>query len=923
MNSDTALNGSAENGTVRIVLQDLVYYYPHTILSQQSPDSKPALNHVSFTIYDGEYVAILGANGSGKSTLLKCINGLCVPDAGQVTLFKDGTALDPARPADLYPIRQVIGTLLQNPDDQIVGTVVEEDAAYGPENQGLSEEAVRCRVAKALADTNLTALRTRPPQFLSGGERQRLALAGVLAMETPVLALDEAASMLDEGSRHALMDLLDELWQNGRTILHITHNLEEATRAQRCIVLHKGRHVFNGSPQDLFVHPDLEQWGFRINSAIATVRYLVKHFPGFKPLTLSAEQVAESLAPFIIHIDEQPVPAAPVHTDIAPAQAALVPPSPAASLAALPSPAVQCESLSHTYLAGTAFAATGLESITFSLPAGTRLALIGPSGSGKSTLLRHLNGILLPTGGQVAVFGQNTLAATVDLRTLRQRAVLAVQNPESAQFETYVADEVSYGPRNAGITGKELVQRVRQAMEMVGLSYNEYRDRLTKELSGGEKRRLALAGILALDGALVLLDEPSAALDGEGQERVIELINLLASQGRTVISSTHSMEEACAHDLVGVLQQGRLIALGTPEEIFTYRWDPSWNLRQPWTVRFSRALEQKLGQPGLFPAETALSAAGLASVLDRIVLSQQQSSPLRPNSQPAETVQPTAPSPSAKLPVAPLQTVKVQPAAPSQTPRPLQLPRRRRNTTGIEFFRNVNLGQFIDTPSRLRDLGAGYKLAATVIILFAVILVPSSVFALAVLGAILVAGKVLGGVGPKHLLRGLIPAAPYILFMVLVQVLFPWPGDTSQSLWHWGFINLSLQKLSHSALLVSRLAALMALLALFSAVTPMVESIKAGARLLAPLERFGIPVQDLILIFGIALRFVPLLVEEAERIVIGQLSRGGGYQGRNKLRSGFALVVPLFLRALERAEVLATAMELRLFSVRSKHGAGM
>jgi energy-coupling factor transport system ATP-binding protein len=923
MNSDTALNGSAENGTVRIVLQDLVYYYPHTILSQQSPDSKPALNHVSFTIYDGEYVAILGANGSGKSTLLKCINGLCVPDAGQVTLFKDGTALDPARPADLYPIRQVIGTLLQNPDDQIVGTVVEEDAAYGPENQGLSEEAVRCRVAKALADTNLTALRTRPPQFLSGGERQRLALSGVLAMETPVLALDEAASMLDEGSRHALMDLLDELWQNGRTILHITHNLEEASRAQRCIVLHKGRLVFNGSPQDLFVHPDLEQWGFRINSAIATVRYLVKHFPGFKPLTLSAEQVAESLAPFIIHIDEQPVPAAPVHTDIAPAQAALVPPSPAASLAALPSPAVQCESLSHTYLAGTAFAATGLESITFSLPAGTRLALIGPSGSGKSTLLRHLNGILLPTGGHVAVFGQNTLDATVDLRTLRQRAVLAVQNPESAQFETYVADEVSYGPRNAGITGKDLVQRVRQAMEMVGLPYNEYRDRLTKELSGGEKRRLALAGILALDGALVLLDEPSAALDGEGQERVIELINLLASQGRTVISSTHSMEEACAHDLVGVLQQGRLIALGTPEEIFTYRWDPSWNLRQPWTVRFSRALEQKLGQPGLFPAETALSAAGLASVLDRIVLSQQQSSPLRPNSQPAETVQPTAPSPSAKLPVAPLQTVKVQPAAPSQTPRPLQLPRRRRNTTGIEFFRNVNLGQFIDTPSRLRDLGAGYKLAATVIILFAVILVPSSVFALAVLGAILVAGKVLGGVGPKHLLRGLIPAAPYILFMVLVQVLFPWPGDTSQSLWHWAFINLSLQKLSHSALLVSRLAALMALLALFSAVTPMVESIKAGARLLAPLERFGIPVQDLILIFGIALRFVPLLVEEAERIVIGQLSRGGGYQGRNKLRSGFALVVPLFLRALERAEVLATAMELRLFSVRSRHGVGM
>lgn len=915
---------TAENGTVRIVLQNLVYYYPNKDLRQDIRAS-PALNHVSCTVYDGEYVAILGANGSGKSTLLKCINGLCPPAEGQVTVYESGTALDSGRSADRYRIRQVIGTLLQNPDDQIVGTVVEEDVAYGPENQGLSPQAVAGRVEKALADTGLTTLRGRPPQFLSGGERQRLALAGVLAMETPVLALDEAASMLDEGSRHALMDLLDELWKQGRTILHVTHNLEEASRAQRCIVLFRGRLVFNGSPQELFIHPDLERWGFRIDSALETVRYLVKRFPGFQPYSLTAETVAESLARHLLQVDELPLSLAPA-TAPASAAASLAAPAPAAFSSVAPAPAgaaippqsdlppaVHCDHLHHTYLAGTAFAAAGLQDLSFILPAGTHLALIGPSGSGKSTLLRHVNAILLPTRGQVAIFGQNTLNAAVDLRALRRRAVLAVQNPESALFETYVADEVAYGPQNGGVSGRDLVQRVRTAMELVGLPYSEYRDRLTKQLSGGEKRRLALAGILALDGDLVLLDEPSAALDGEGQGRVLDLIGLLKNQGKTLISSTHSLEEAARHDLVAVLKDGRLAALGSPADIFIHRWDPRWNLRQPWTVRFCQTLEQTLAKPGLFPGETALSTASLISVFESAWHGED---PVSESALCRGRPVPESVSKGAEQPMLALHQYEGNNRAVHALGAPLPAPKRRRKTTGIEFFRNVNLGQFLDTPSVLKNVGAGYKIAATVIILFAIILVPSYLFALAALAGILLAGQLLGHVGPKHLLRGLIPAAPYILFMVLVQIVFPWPNDTSPVLWHLGFINLTMEKAYHILILMSRLAALMALLALFSAVTPMVESLQASRKLLTPLARLGLPVQDIILIIGIALRFVPLLVEEAERIAIGQLSRGGGYQGKNKLRSGFALVVPLFLRALERSEVLAAAMELRLFSLR-------
>ncbi|MCA1950445.1 MAG: ATP-binding cassette domain-containing protein [Treponema sp.] len=884
MNTLSPLDCLAENGKARIVLRDLSYQYAYV-----PAESAAALQHVSFTILDGEYVAILGANGSGKSTLIKCINGLCIPEAGQVTIYGDGP-LDPARPEDIYPIRQIIGTLLQNPDDQIVGTVVEEDVAFGPENQGLPPEERNRRLNKALQDTGLQRLRARPPQFLSGGERQRLALAGVLAMETPVLALDEAASMLDEGSRHALMDLLDELWRQGKTILHITHNIEEASRAQRCIVLHQGRLVFNGSPQELFVHPELERWGFRINSALETVRRLRRRFPDFEPLTLQAEAVAASFAAYLtaqkkpdLAAISQRRAAADDETGTGPASHQAVTPQMAYGTMDHDC-AVQCQNVHHTYLAGTAFAAAGLEDITFALPRGCNLALIGPSGSGKSTLLRHLNAILLPTSGQVAVLGQNTRDATIDLRTLRRRAVLAVQNPESAQFETYVADEVAYGPRNSGLTGKALVERVRRAMEMVGLPYDKYRDRLVRQLSGGEKRRLALAGVLALEGELFLLDEPVAALDGEGQARVAELISQLKQQGKTVISSTHSMEDACTHDLVGVLYEGKLVALGSPEEVFIHQWSPEWKLFQPWTVRFCRGLETALGMPGLFPGKTALTASGIDSVLGSLSTAETASSS-----------------------TSPAQLINMK---------PLCQPQRQRRTTGIEFFRNVNLGLFIDIPSVLRNLSAGLKLAATIIILFAVILVPAWHFSLVMLGVILLVGKTLGNVGPKHLLRGLVPAALYILFMVLVQVLFPWSQDTSQVLWQWGFIVLSVQKMTNVLMLISRLAALMALLALYSAVTPMVESIRAVKGLLAPLGKRGLPIQDFMLIFGIALRFVPLLVEEAERIVIGQLSRGGGYHGQNKMRAGIVLVVPLFLRALERSEVLATAMELRLFSAR-------
>ncbi|MDR2767310.1 MAG: ATP-binding cassette domain-containing protein, partial [Treponema sp.] len=244
-------------------VRNLSFYY-----AEGEGTAKAALNDVSFEVKKGEYLAVLGANGSGKSTLLNCINGLLTPKAGAVTVYdRDGLARDPALAGDLNAIRRSAGSVMQNPDNQIVASVVEEDAAFGPSNLGLDEAEIRRRVDNALALTGLLDKREKPPEFLSGGEKQRLALAGALAMDCDCLILDEAASMLDPAAREKLYDILDALIEQGKTILLVTHSFEEAFRCNRALVLSDGGLVFDGKPPELLAHADLEAWGFRLSES--------------------------------------------------------------------------------------------------------------------------------------------------------------------------------------------------------------------------------------------------------------------------------------------------------------------------------------------------------------------------------------------------------------------------------------------------------------------------------------------------------------------------------------------------------------------------------------------------------------------------------------------------------------------------------
>ncbi len=569
-----------------IELRDASFSYPGS--------TNPALDSISLRIERGEHVALVGPNGSGKSSLLKLLDGLERPSSGSVLV----KGLDTADPGNRRALRSAVGLVFQSPSDQIVSTSVEEDVAFGPENLGLPRDEIAHRVDAALAAVGLEAQRRKSSHFLSAGQQQRLVVAGTIAMGAECLCFDEATSMLDPEGRLAVLGLIDELVAGGATVLHATHDMGEAARAKRIIALDSGRVAFDGGPEEFFdplgpvPAPLRERLGAPASCALAAAAG-IPPIPGETPGAL-ASRIASRLrgrAP-------RPVAATP----------------PAARRrrdAAGPGSAFVVESASHSYLRGTANEASALRDFSLSVPRGAIVAFVGRTGSGKSTALQLLDGLVAPYAGRVVSLGTELGAKGADLRSVRVRAPLAVQRPEAALFERFAADDVAFGPRNLGLRGGELVERVRSAMERTGLGYEEFRDRSTRGLSGGEKRDLALAGILAMGGEALLLDEPTSGLDTASRSRILAMIEAEAAAGTTVVMATHSMEEAAIADLVAVFRDGELVALGEPERLFYSDFDPRWGIARPYAAETALGLEAE----GLDPGARPLGTAALAGIL--------------------------------------------------------------------------------------------------------------------------------------------------------------------------------------------------------------------------------------------------------------------------------------------------------------------
>ena len=249
-----------------------------------------ALRGVSFTVERGEYIALVGMNGSGKSTLAKLLNGLYLPSAGDVVIDGVNTR-DEERTFD---IRRKVGMVFQNPDNQMVATIIEDDIAFGPENVGVPREEIVERVDEALEAVGMTEFRTRSASKLSGGQKQRVAIAGVLAMRPDIIVFDESTSMLDPEGRREILAVARKLNANGITVITITHNMDEAAQADRIIALKKGKIVADGTPKEVFASAAVGECGLMLPPAAETARLLAERgFPFSETVTSEDELVEE------------------------------------------------------------------------------------------------------------------------------------------------------------------------------------------------------------------------------------------------------------------------------------------------------------------------------------------------------------------------------------------------------------------------------------------------------------------------------------------------------------------------------------------------------------------------------------------------------------------------------------------------------
>lgn len=546
-----------------IDFEDVRFAYPGA--------AEEAVRGVTLRIPRGEHVCILGGNGSGKSTLARLMNALLVPTGGQARTL--GLDID-GDPEQALEIRRRAAMVFQYPDDQMVTSIVANDVAFGPENLGVPSEEIAHRVDAALEAVGMSEFAQADPADLSGGQRQRVAIAGALAMEPEVLILDEPAAMLDAHGRQAIQRVLRGLSERGITIVHITHFMDDALDADRVIVLDRGTVALDGSPAEVFAQRNVIHalglelpFELRLEDAVAGAR---KPDEQSLPNPGRKRHVFSQSDPITVHI----LPEFPEHREQQPTKERA---------------AITFEHISFSYadaqhphrrtglLARLGVhprrrmprAADTLRGVSFTVPTGSLTALIGSTGSGKSTTAELACALKLPNTGTVRIDGIDSADGT-RRDDLRARVGYVAQLPERQLFAETVFDDIAFGPRNLGLSAEEIERCVSGALDAVGLSHEpDLLERSPFALSGGQRRAVAIAGVLAMQPAVLVLDEPMAGLDPQARRRMRALMLALKEAGTTLFVITHDMDDVAElADHVVALNHGVVVAEGTPRTVF-------------------------------------------------------------------------------------------------------------------------------------------------------------------------------------------------------------------------------------------------------------------------------------------------------------------------------------------------------------------
>lgn len=539
-----------------------------------------AIDEVNLDIEPGQFIAILGHNGSGKSTLAKHMNAILTPTGG--TMWVDGK--DTKEEDNIWDVRQTAGMVFQNPDNQIIGTVVEEDVGFGPENLGVPTEEIWERVEQSLKSVGMIEYRHHSPNKLSGGQKQRVAIAGVVAMRPKCIVLDEPTAMLDPNGRKEVLRTVEELRKREKvTVILITHYMEEVIGADRVIVMDKGHVVMDGTTREIFSQVELLK-KYRLDvPQVTLLAYELKQMGYAIPDgILSVEELFEALEACGLKKEQ----------DMKISNSKASTPTKKEKAEA---PILKLENINYVYSPETAYEKKALKDINWDIYEGEFIGVIGHTGSGKSTMIQHLNGLMKATSGALYFKGENIYGEKYNLKNLRSNVGLVFQYPEHQLFEVDVLSDVCFGPKNQGLSEEECKERALEALKLVGLP-EKYYENSPFDLSGGQKRRVAIAGVLAMKPRVLVLDEPTAGLDPKGRDEILDQIaHLQKEKNLTVILVSHSMEDIAKYvDRIVVMNKGNKMYDGTPKEVFAhYKELEKVGLAAPQVTYMMHALAEK------------------------------------------------------------------------------------------------------------------------------------------------------------------------------------------------------------------------------------------------------------------------------------------------------------------------------------------
>ena len=494
--------------------------------------NQPALDDISTEFHPGQVTLIAGASGCGKTTLARCVNGL-IPHSyvngdlhGHVSLFGQDNA-----GMSLAQISQLVGTVLQDPEQQIIASQVVNEIAFGLENLGLPRAEIVERIQQTAELLHITPLLNRETFTLSGGEKQKVALAGVLVMRPKALLLDEPLALLDPAAGQEALKLLRELADLGIAIIIIEHRIEDVLniRPELCIYMSQGRIVYSGDAQGMLQSVDWREMKLPAPIVIQRVR----------DERVRTERASDTARPNRVPAKLEPA------TQV--------------------QPLIEFEGVHFQYNDGPEV----LHDVSFAIRPGDRIAMLGPNGAGKTTLAKHIIGLNRPTRGRVRVQGQDS--KTLSVAQIARTVGYVFQSPSHMLFARTVREELSFGPRNLGMDELALTANITRALAAVNLP--GYEDISPLAMSFGQQKRISIASVLSMNPRLLVMDEPSAGQDYASYTHFMNDIVGVNGAGDAhpfdaVLFITHDLDLAISYaNRILLVAEGNLVADGTPQDV--------------------------------------------------------------------------------------------------------------------------------------------------------------------------------------------------------------------------------------------------------------------------------------------------------------------------------------------------------------------